>query len=65
MMDFDSYDFESHNEAALQMQGEPRSAEFKEELYMYMRIAMIMQLKNCTHEEALRYVEQHNIVRRR
>lgn len=63
--DYDSYDFGSHNEAALQMQGEPRSPGYKARLYLKTRIHMVMQLRNCTFGEALRYVEEHKIARRR
>lgn len=43
---------------ALQLQCGARSPEYKARLYLKMRLHMLMQLKGCTLEEALRHIEQ-------
>ena len=62
----DAYDYFGGDEpgfgtrrgAALQMRGVVRSRECKDELYRQARVRMVMRLRGCTREEALRYVEE-------
>lgn len=43
---------------ALQPQYGTRSPEYRARLYLKTRLHMLMQLKGCTLEEALRHIEQ-------
>ena len=47
-------------ESAMQMYGVVRSPEFKACLYLRTRVKMVMRLRGCSYEEALRYVEERN-----
>ena len=53
----DESDFGSHGRA-LHLQCANRSPEFMARLYLRTRLHLVMKLKGCTLEEALRYVEQ-------
>lgn len=55
--DGDEPGFGTRRGAHLQMQGVVCSRECKEALYRQARVRMVMRLRGCTREEALRYVE--------
>lgn len=55
--DGDEPGFGTRRGASLQMRGVVRSRECKEELYRQARVRMVMRLRGCTCEEALRHVE--------
>ena len=55
---------EANRRAVMRVQGATWPQEYKARLYLKTRIHMVMRLKNCSLDEAVRYVKQKNNLRR-